>query len=90
MFWKQKRDHSATIEKIAVSLVDAGQQTGVLPFLSLSEAAEYASDKSPLVSPGFVQCHVVIGEGFYNLEFKPHPDTGVYMSAFYYGKADEL
>lgn len=87
---EEKKDHSATIEKIALSLVDSGQETGVLPFLSLKEATDYAKDKSPLYAPGFVQCHAIIGEGYYNLEFKPHPNEGVYMSAFYYGKASEI
>ena len=90
MLWGKKKDHSAAIEKIALSLIENGQETGVLPFLSLDEAADYANDKSPLCSPGFVQCHTTIGEGYYNLEFKPHPDQGVYMSAYYYGKADDL
>jgi hypothetical protein len=90
MFWKKKNDHSATIEKIALSLIDTKQETGVLPFLSLKEAADYAKDKSPLMSPGFVQCHAIIGSGYYNLEFKPHPQKGVYMSAFYYGEAKDL
>ncbi|RFB98011.1 hypothetical protein B5K08_05530 [Rhizobium leguminosarum bv. trifolii] len=90
MFWGKKTDHSASIEKIALSLIETGQETGVLPFLSLKEAAEYANDKSPLISPGFVQCHATIGTGFYNLEFKPHPEKGVYMSAYYYGEANDL
>jgi hypothetical protein len=51
MFWGKKKDHSATIEKIALSLVQNGQNTGVIPFLSLKQAADYAKDKSPLCSP---------------------------------------
>lgn len=90
MFWGKKKDHSVAIEKIALSLIENDQETGVLSFLSLKEAENYAQDKSPLLSPGFVQCHSIIGDGFYNLEFKPHPDKGVYMSAFYYGKASDL
>ena len=89
MFWQRKKDHSATIEKIALSLIESGQTTGALPFLSLREAADYAKDKSPLQSPGFVQCHAVIGDGYYNLEFRPHPEKGVYMSAYYYGEASQ-
>ncbi len=83
MFWK-KKDHSQTIEKIALELVANRQETGVLPFLSLKDAAKYAENKSPLISVGFVQCHVIINGGYYNLEFKPHPDKGVYMSAYLY------
>ncbi|MFC4173598.1 hypothetical protein ACFOYU_16295 [Microvirga sp. GCM10011540] len=90
MFWNKKKDHSATIEKIALSLIESKQETGVLPFLSLKEAADYAKDKSPLHAPGFVQCHAVIGSGYYNLEFKLHPDKGVYMSAYYYGEASDI
>ena len=90
MFWGKKKDHSATIEKIALSLIENGHQTGALPFLSLKEAEHYAKDKSPLFAPGFVQCHAIIGAGYYNLEFKPHPKEGVYMSAFYYGEASEI
>ncbi len=90
MFWERKKDHSVAIEKIALSLIENKKETGVLPFLSLSEAADYAKDKSPLFSPGFLQCHAIIGDGYYSLEFKPHPDKGVYMSAYYYGKASEL
>jgi hypothetical protein len=90
VFWGKKKDHSATIEKIALSLIESGQQTGLLPFLSMKEAAEYAKDKSPLHAPGFVQCHAVIGSGYYNLEFKPHSQEGVYLSAFYYGEASAL
>ena len=90
MFWKKKVDHSATIEKIALSLVENTQETGVLPFLSLKEAADYGKDKSPLISPGFVQCHAIIRGGYYNLEFKPHPEKGVYMSVYYYGSAEEV
>lgn len=90
MFWGKKKDHSASIEKIALSLIENGQETGVLPFLSLEDAANYAEDKSPLLAPGFVQCHAIIADGFYNLEFKPHPGKGVYMSAYYYGKASDL
>lgn len=91
MFWKKKKDHSAAIEKIALSLIETNQETGVLPFLSLKEAAEYAKDKSPLISPRFVQCHAIIGSGYYNLEFEPHPSNGgVYMRAYYYGEASEI
>jgi hypothetical protein len=90
MFWNKKKDHSATIEKIALSLIENKQETGVLPFLSLKEAADYAKDKRPLYAPGFVQCHAIIGSGYYNLEFKPHPDKGVNMSAFYYGEASDI
>jgi hypothetical protein len=90
MLWGKKKDHSNTIEKIALSLIENGQQTGVLPFLSLKEAADYASDKSPLYAPNFVQCHAVIGSGYYSLEFTPHPKQGVYMSAAYYGEAGEI
>ena len=32
----------------------------------------------------------VIGDGFYCLEFKPHPQDGVYMSVGYFGKIGEL
>lgn len=90
MFWKKKKDHSAVIEKIVLTQIQNGHQTGVLPFLTLQEAAEYAKDKSPLISPGFVQAHAVIGERLYNLEFKPHPTEGVYMSAFDYGPVKDL
>ena len=90
MFWSKKNDHSATIEKIALSLIGSKQETGALPFLSLKEAADYAKDKSPLISAGFVQCHSIIGSGYYNLEFKPHPENGVYMSVYYYGEAKDL
>lgn len=90
MFWNKKKDHSATIEQIALSLIRDNQQTGVLPFLTLKEAADYAKDKSPLYAPDFVQCHAIIGTGYYNLEFKPHPAKGVYMSAFYYGAASDI
>jgi hypothetical protein len=90
MFWNKKKDHSSTIEKIALSLIENNQQTGVLPFLSLKEAEDYAKDKSPLCAPGFVQCHAIIGAGYYNLEFKPHPSEGVYMSVFYYGAASDV
>ncbi|MQT39128.1 MULTISPECIES: hypothetical protein [Pseudomonas] len=83
MFWK-KKDHSQTIEKIAVELVSNNQETGVLPFLSLKEAAKYAENKSPLIAAGFVQCHVIINGGYYNIEFTPHPNQGVYMSAYLY------
>lgn len=83
MFW-EKKDHSDTIEKIVLEIRANGQETAVLPFLSLGEAAEYAKDKSPLMSPGFVQCHQVIQGGYYNIEFKPHPNKGVYMSAYWY------
>ena len=56
----------------------------------MKEAADYAKDKKPLTAPGFVQCHVKIGIGYYNLEFRPHPDKGVYMSAFYYVEASNI
>lgn len=85
MFWGKKKDHSPVIEKIVLQQIANGHETGVLPFLSLKEAAEYAKDKSPLCSPGFVQCHSVINGRMYNLEFKPHPKEGVYMSAYDYG-----
>ncbi len=90
MFWNKKKDHSAAIEKIALTLIEANQETGVLPFVSLKEAADYAKDKSPLISQGFVQCHAIIGSGYYNLEFEPHPNKGVYMRAYYYGEASEI
>lgn len=90
MFWSKKKDHSDAIEKIALSLIEANQETGVLPFVSLKEVSGYAKDKSPLFAPDFVQCHTIIGSGYYNLEFKPHPDKGVYMSAYYYGEASDI
>ena len=92
MFWGKKKDHSAVIEKIALSMMENGQETGVLPFLSLKDAADYAKSKEehPACSPGFVQCQTVIGDGFYCLEFKPHPQDGVYMSVGYFGKIGEL
>lgn len=87
MFWRKKKDHSVVIEKIVLDQISRGHETGVLPFLSLKEAAEYSKDKKPLCSPGFVQAHAVIKGGYYNIEFKPHPEKGVYMSAWYYGDA---
>jgi hypothetical protein len=88
MFWG-KKDHSPTIEKIALELVSSGQQTGVLPFLSLKEAAKYAENKNPLHAVNFVQCHAIINGGYYNIEFKPHPNKGVYMSVWKYEIEEE-
>lgn len=90
MFWGKKKDHSAVIEKIALGLIENGQQKGVLPFLSMKEAAEYAKDKSPLSGHDVLQCHATIGTGYYCLEFEPHPQKGVYMSAYYYGEASDI
>jgi hypothetical protein len=71
-------------------LIENGQETGGLPFLSMKDAGDYAKDKSPLFATDFVQCHAIIGSGYYNLEFKPHLQKGVYMSAFYYGEASPI
>ncbi len=85
VFWK-KKDHSQSIEKIALQLASTEGNTGALPWLSIKEAARYASDKSPLFgnNNNWFQCHTVIGKGYYNLEFKTRPEGGVYLSSFYY------
>jgi hypothetical protein len=83
MFWR-KKDHSPAIEKIVISLVSTGQETGVLPWLSIKEATQYAytREEHPVIANNgtMVQCHATIDGAYYNLCFQAHPENGVYLS----------
>lgn len=92
MFWR-KKDHGPAIEKVVINLVSTGLETGVLPFLSMKEAIQYAYSKEgdPAVDRDGtnVQCHAVIDGVYYNLSFRPHPEKGVYLTPVKYYDVEE-
>lgn len=92
MFWN-KKDNSSAIESVVLSLASTGQETGVLPWLSMKDAIRYAYTKEqhPVVDKHntSVQCHVTIGGVYYNLSFQTHPNKGVYLTPFKYFDVDK-
>lgn len=92
MFW-QKKDHSPAIEKVVVNLISTGQETGVLPWLSIKDAIHYAhtQEGQPVIANNntMVQCHATIDGAYYNLCFESHPNNGVYLTPTKYFDVEE-
>lgn len=91
MFWR-KKDNSPAIEKVVISLVSTGQETGVLPWLSIKDVIKYAytKEENPVIANNstMVQCHAVIDGVYYNLSFQAHPNNGVYLTPTKYFDVD--
>lgn len=92
MFWR-KKDNAPAIEKVVLSLTSTGQETGVLPWLSIKDAIQYAytREEHPVVANNntVVQCHATIDGVYYNLSFQAHPNKGVYLTPIKYFDVEE-
>lgn len=80
---RREKDHAPAITKAVANLILNNQKIGVLPWLSIKEAIQYAytQENYPVIDSNetMVQCHATIDDTDYNLCFEQHPEKGVYI-----------